>query len=494
MLLRPVASHTGPRPAPVGVSLTVHMGLLAAVAFGPAGVRKQESTYRREIAPQEKKLVWYRFNDKLPDVSPTKPADAEPPRAEAKNPSRTIVSRSPRNDPAKQMTLAPAPELKIQPELAAPNLMAFEAPKPPPRPKLFMPPPQAPRPVVEPTLENAPEVASTDTRNALARLPATRLPKPPPKAFVPPAPVARKTEAPQLEASDLRLEPGMARLIPLAPIPLPRKQPPKTFTPPPPNKPAGAAPDLENAPLLSANLTAAVVGLNPVDRPLPVIPEVSRPAQFSAAPEIARTDGAAAPAEAAPIVVPGLTIRSDAPPKRSSIATLARVTPPTSRETVLAAMRPVIESSAPTPPKSSATRVSGGPDPRFEGRVVYTVVLQMPNVTSYSGSWIMWYAERQRQPGEAAEISPPTPLRKVDPIYDLSAVDERVEGKVQLSAVIHTDGYVYAITVLSGLDPRLDKNSITALRKWEFEPARRDGAPVDVDIVIEIPFRLRPRK
>jgi TonB family protein len=117
----------------------------------------------------------------------------------------------------------------------------------------------------------------------------------------------------------------------------------------------------------------------------------------------------------------------------------------------------------------------------------------MPNVTSYSGSWILWYAERKREAGEAREITPPSPLRKVDPIYDLSAVDDRVEGKVQLTGVIHTDGYVYGINVLSGLDSRLDTNAIAALRKWEFEPAKREGTPVDVDVVIEIPFRLRPR-
>ena len=77
-------------------------------------------------------------------------------------------------------------------------------------------------------------------------------------------------------------------------------------------------------------------------------------------------------------------------------------------------------------------------------------------------------------------------------MYDLSAVDDRVEGKVQLSAVIHTDGYVYGITILHGVDARLDNSAVAALRKWEFEPARRDGVPVDVDVVIEIPFRLRP--
>ena len=82
----------------------------------------------------------------------------------------------------------------------------------------------------------------------------------------------------------------------------------------------------------------------------------------------------------------------------------------------------------------------------------------MPNVTSYSGSWILWYAERKSESGEA-EIAPPEPLRKVDPIYDNAAVDDRVEGKVQLAAIIHTDGYVYGINVVQGLDPRLDKSA-----------------------------------
>jgi len=31
------------------------------------------------------------------------------------------------------------------------------------------------------------------------------------------------------------------------------------------------------------------------------------------------------------------------------------------------------------------------------------------------------------------------------------------------------------------------------MTKWEFEPAARNGVPVDVDAVVEIPFRLAPR-
>ena len=47
--------------------------------------------------------------------------------------------------------------------------------------------------------------------------------------------------------------------------------------------------------------------------------------------------------------------------------------------------------------------------------------------------------------------------------------------------------------VLQHLDDRLDNSAEEAIAKWEFEPARRDGAAMDIDAVFEIPFRLAPR-
>jgi len=41
---------------------------------------------------------------------------------------------------------------------------------------------------------------------------------------------------------------------------------------------------------------------------------------------------------------------------------------------------------------------------------------------------------------------------------------------------------------------RLDLTAQEALAKWQFEPALRGGSPVEVDAVVEIPFRLRPRE
>jgi len=84
------------------------------------------------------------------------------------------------------------------------------------------------------------------------------------------------------------------------------------------------------------------------------------------------------------------------------------------------------------------------------------------------------------------------PLRKVDPKYIPAAASDRIEGKVLLAAIIRKDGHVDTVRLLKHLDDRLDRSAVEALQKWIFEPARRNGKPVDVDAVFEIPFRLAP--
>jgi TonB family protein len=122
------------------------------------------------------------------------------------------------------------------------------------------------------------------------------------------------------------------------------------------------------------------------------------------------------------------------------------------------------------------------------------MAIQMPNITSYSGSWLVWFAEHRPVPGAPpGEMSGPVAQRKVDPKYIPAAVDEKVQGVVRLFAVIRKTGKVDSIEVLRSVDRRLDRSAQEALVKWQFEPARRDGTPVDVDAVFEIPFRLAPR-
>jgi TonB family protein len=117
----------------------------------------------------------------------------------------------------------------------------------------------------------------------------------------------------------------------------------------------------------------------------------------------------------------------------------------------------------------------------------------MPNITSYSGSWLMWYASHTMSGIQQAPISPPVPRRKVDPKYIATAAEERIEGRVQLMCVINGAGKVDHVELLRGIDDRLNQSAMDALGKWEFAPATRGGVPVDVDVMVEIPFKLAPK-
>jgi TonB family protein len=135
------------------------------------------------------------------------------------------------------------------------------------------------------------------------------------------------------------------------------------------------------------------------------------------------------------------------------------------------------------------------PDPEapFPGRAVYTLAVNMPNINSYSGSWIIEFAEAKNAEILAGKLQPPSPRLKVDPVYPRDAIDERIEGDVVLHAMISSDGLVDHIQVLKRLDGRLDRSAQTALAKWRFNPATKNGVPVDIETVVRIPFRLTPR-
>ena len=237
-----------------------------------------------------------------------------------------------------------------------------------------------------------------------------------------------------------------------------------------------------------AEASMAIVGLNPA-RTIDVPPPPgSRTAGFSAG-EQPRADGGTGANSIALLNVPGLVVKGGA---KDTQPTLATSFSPTSRENLLAAARVTMGA----PKVAAGAHLSGvvAPDPRFAGRTVYTIAIQMPNVTSFSGSWLVWFAEREPVAGAAApQIRAPVVVRKVDPKYIAAAAAERVEGTVRLFGVIGKDGHVGGIALLRQLDDRLDRSAQEALAKWEFGPALRDGIPVDVDAIFEIPFHLAPR-
>jgi TonB family protein len=430
---------------------------------------------------------------------------------------------------------APAPSVPDAPRVGATSAKV-NVPQPDalprPKPKEFVPPREAKRaPGSVPSVPDAPRVAPT---SATLNLPqADALPRPKPKEFVPPREAARPPgaapsvpDAPSMPATSATLDlpqpdalprpkpreftaPQGSKPSPATPAPLPDAPQVaggqgagalhQSFIPPAePPRTANSLPEIEVAPALDpsatpGSLTAAIVGLRPAEQ-LTELPTAATTAQFSSGPKRLEEGGKGEPVETARIFVPDLMIRDGSIPEPN--ATLVQkvvraAAAPTSEANLDEATHsvPILRSEVRLP---GLTQVPNAPDPRFSGRIIYMVAIQMPNVTSYIGSWTMWFADREPMPGTVREMRAPVPTHKVDPKYVASAAAERIEGKVRLSAIIRNDGSVDAVTVLQHLDDRLDFTATQALQKWQFQPARRDGRPVDVDAIFEIPFRLEP--
>jgi len=144
------------------------------------------------------------------------------------------------------------------------------------------------------------------------------------------------------------------------------------------------------------------------------------------------------------------------------------------------------------PPNFSALPPSAQPEQIFASKKVYKMLVNMPNLNSATGSWILNFSElsaNTQGPHQAtADVSAPGPIRKVDPRYPPTLIKEHVEGEVVLYAVIRSDGSVDSIQLVRGIDEQLDANAMQALSQWKFRPATKQGTPVDLEAIVHIPF------
>jgi TonB family protein len=147
------------------------------------------------------------------------------------------------------------------------------------------------------------------------------------------------------------------------------------------------------------------------------------------------------------------------------------------------------------PPNFTALPAGAQPEQIFAAKKIYKMLVNMPNLNSATGSWILNFSElRENSDGPriaSTDISDPVPLRKVDPKYPPSLISEHVEGEVVLYAVIRRDGSVDSIQLVHGIDEQLDENAMQALSQWKFHPAARQGAPVELEAIVHIPFHPR---
>src|ERR1700682_2952018 len=144
------------------------------------------------------------------------------------------------------------------------------------------------------------------------------------------------------------------------------------------------------------------------------------------------------------------------------------------------------------PPNFAALPPGTKPEQIFASKKVYTLYVNMPNLNSATGSWVLNFSELRTSSNGLRMTSPdlngPTPLRKVDPKYPNTLINEHVEGEIVLYAVIRQDGSIDSIQLVHGLDEQLDANAMHALSQWKFSPASKEGAPIDLEAIVHIPF------
>lgn len=209
----------------------------------------------------------------------------------------------------------------------------------------------------------------------------------------------------------------------------------------------------------------AAAGENPVAALASQVPTIQAPESTRSAPI----------PEAASQSVPLSDKRPSSGMAHTSPRLLASMTPPRVSDL---ARRPV-----PSEPGVAA-------DTFFAGKKYYSLVLNMPNLTSAGGSWVIRFAELTRQQ-VSGDLTAPVAVDKVDPAYPPQLIRDQVQGIVTLYAVIRSDGSVAEVRVLQGINNLLDENARIALSQWRFRPATRNGAAVDLEAVVQIPFKLR---
>lgn len=461
-------------------------GLVAIPRGNPNDPAHQRPIYETLIVPEAQKIIWYSVPKKLPEVSAQKRIGTLPkPRAALKS-EVAIIATAPKPKSTKQFIFQAIPKIEIHQDLPAPNLISrapMAIPAPPPAPRKFIPKFDKPNTQGVKSIQiNISPPALLGDVNKAQQVQSQALELPQRKEFVPPPPSEHQPRLPiPVETATVPLPSASIAGASPARSALPEGIGAPSFSqgappPPPPNVPAGPGNVAGNG-----KVDVAVVGLHPDKGP---VPDGARPGQFSQAPTV----GEVATGEVrGGIGIPGLTIhdsRNTVPPPP--------VEPP--RKVVLYADRvrslPVSTLSVPLRPASRT--IPGRIDAIFRNRDVYTMVIPIENIAGYNGDWIIWFAERDQKAGGSPTVRAPVPLRKFESVEPVPP-GARTEIRVQLQAVITKEGKFDRILLLRDLSPALESAVLRDVKSWEFKPATRDGVPVDIDVVLEIPFSLPPQ-
>ena len=499
-------------------SLVFHAAAIA-VLWSSAQIWPQRPRLSQPVAFNKSDVISYAASEYLAPLDTGSASTALPQTGDPVYAPQEIISVPPESDNRRQTIVAPPP-LKLAQDVPVPNVVNWSRPVPAiPVPPIAAQPsnlrlPAIPQAVVAPAPEisrnnlnsvpalsvlvvaPAPEITRENTRHT-ADIPEAAVVQPPPGIEL----------ASMRKAGDINI--GHAEVVAPAPeMPLDEQHAAtlaraslggSAVVPPPPSVQPG------DGSRSDGRLIA--LSMNPAPPPAAVeVPSGNRRGTFAATPQ-GKPGSSGAPEIAATSMQPGKgTTLAGAGKSLSGVPSGLLVgSVPRSQPTAPVAGAPSGRDPNPAsdssliakamPPRTLAAELSAAQETDsdkkvFGARKSYSMAINVPNLNSAGGSLVMHFSEL-RDEQKQGDLFAPIITRAAAPGYPLELMRENVQGTVELSAVIHSDGSVRDITFLNDVDERLQALAREALLRWQFLPALRNGSPVPLQAVVKIPFKAR---
>jgi TonB family protein len=497
--------RTGIDPERFFESYAGHIAFLTAV-YILCTIPLFRHTPKLESPFENSRVEYYPVSEYLAPIQTGKRADMKPRKGAPKLAKQEILSVPPEPDNNHQTIVTP-PKIKLQQDVRVPNIVAWTQ-----------------VPAAQPIAASARSASQLKVPQLDPQVvgPAADVSQVKPKLQLPPE-LQPSVVEPALTPDQLKLKPGQLNMAQMEPqvaapkLPVQAQRASSVSDNPAKNTAASAAPgpspNVQGLTSTKGQGQLIALGLNPADVRGPIaVPSGNRSGDFHASPggkpdapgtpNVTGTgSGSGAGSGAGNGPPPGISVGAAPPgattsavggtPNKSTVDPDAQAR----KAMIAAAMKPSVPSIRDRPPPPPPPTLSDDPDRSIEQRVFgakrsYKLIMNMPNLTSATGSWIIHFAELKQSDDKVA-LAAPVATMKVDPAYPPDVLRDKVEGTVTLYAVIRADGTVDDVKVLDSLDSRLDETAMRALLRWHFRPGTKNGEPVALEAVVEVPFRMK---
>jgi protein TonB len=90
---------------------------------------------------------------------------------------------------------------------------------------------------------------------------------------------------------------------------------------------------------------------------------------------------------------------------------------------------------------------------------------------------------------QITHLNPAMLVYRVEPAYPTLARQTGRSGRVELRAIVATDGTIQSLQVVSG-DPLFIQSALQAVQQWRYKPTILNGQPVEIDTFITVVYTI----